>query len=398
MGRPPLPIGSHGEIRLYRRGSRWEARTTYRGQDGRRRQASARGRTQAEAKNRLRERVADLVTREDHGYAELHPATPLDAVMASWLDYKADSQTVTKGTLNTYRRTVKRISRRLGDKPINQITSRDIITLNSDYRPSTAGVISSVLVQVFRHAKAYNLIRHNPAEGLPTRRGPKPQVRVLTVGEIQEIRDRLRALADESAAHKDPRAVTHTTREQLVYWMIDLLAATGCRPSEILALRWRDIDLGGHVPQVTICGTILSDGTRQDHTKGKTDRVLRLPAFAVDTIEEIRRETTIRGETSPDYPVLANASGGFISLASMTGRWSILRRKISPEDPSRWEWVTFKTWRKTLATLIESEFSPVQAAAQLGHHSPDITMRHYIPDRAIHASELPAEWDHLGSS
>lgn len=398
MGRPPLPIGSHGEIRLYRRGSRWEARTTYRGQDGKRRQASARGRTQSEAKNRLRERVAGLMTSEPHGASELHASTSLNDVMSSWLDYKTESQTVTKGTLDTYRLTVKRISLRLGDKPITQITSSDIISMTNGYRPGTAGVITSVLVQVFRHAKAYNLVLHNPAEGLPTRRGSKPEVRVLTVSEIQEIRTRLRTLAHESLAHKDTRAVNHTTREQLMYWMIDLLAATGCRPSEILALRWRDIDLSGPVPQVMICGTLLADGTRQDQTKGKTDRILRLPAFAVETIEEVRRETIGSGDAQPDGPVLSTASGSFIRLSTMATRWSVLRREISPSDPSRWEWVTFKTWRKTLATLIENEFSPLEAAAQLGHHSPEITMRHYIPERATQASDLPAVWDQLSGS
>jgi integrase len=41
---------------------------------------------------------------------------------------------------------------------------------------------------------------------------------------------------------------------------IELLAATGCRPNEVLALRWSDVDLLADPPTVTITGTLIDHG------------------------------------------------------------------------------------------------------------------------------------------
>jgi integrase len=50
-----------------------------------------------------------------------------------------------------------------------------------------------------------------------------------------------------------------------------------------------------------------------------------------------------------------------------------------------WAWVTQKTLRKTVATLINLELGSELAAKQLGHASDAITRKHYIePSKVPH--------------
>jgi integrase len=41
---------------------------------------------------------------------------------------------------------------------------------------------------------------------------------------------------------------------------VELLAATGARAAEVLAVRWEDVDLLGNPASVTITGTLIDHG------------------------------------------------------------------------------------------------------------------------------------------
>ncbi len=60
MARPPLPIGTHGQIRLYRLGQRrWRARTKFRDHDGVVREVERTGTSRAAAEQRLKLALRD---------------------------------------------------------------------------------------------------------------------------------------------------------------------------------------------------------------------------------------------------------------------------------------------------------------------------------------------------
>lgn len=66
-----------------------------------------------------------------------------------------------------------------------------------------------------------------------------------------------------SAAHTDP--------EQRTAWV--LLIATGMRRGELLALRWRDLDLDGSIISVRrSVGTVKTKGEHQRAVEGPTTR------------------------------------------------------------------------------------------------------------------------------
>lgn len=52
-------------------------------------------------------------------------------------------------------------------------------------------------------------------------------------------------------------------------------------------------------------------------------------------------------------------------------------------EGSGYEWVTPHVFRKTVATIIDREYSSKDAAAQLGHSGSAITEKHYIEKAAV---------------
>jgi integrase len=88
---------------------------------------------------------------------------------------------------------------------------------------------------------------------------------------------------------------------------IELLAATGARPNEVLALRWCDVDLLADPPTVTIAGTLIDHGKvagrplhRQDTRKGDAPpHTVVLPRFGVDALASLVAESGWMARCSP---------------------------------------------------------------------------------------------------
>jgi integrase len=154
---------------------------------------------------------------------------------------------------------------------------------------------------------------------------------------------------------------------------VDVLAATGARPSEVLALRWEDVDLLADPPTVTISGTLVDHQRvagkplhRQETRKGDARaHTVVLPRFGVEAF------TTLLGETGPMGPVFANREGGWMSLAN-------LRRALRAALPGDLRRVTPHSFRRTVATVIRDDLGPALAQQQLSHSKLSTTEAHYL--------------------
>src|SRR5262245_42228007 len=83
MPRPPLPVGTMGEIRVYPAASgKFCAIANYRDFDGRTRRVERVGKTETAARNRLKEACRDR-GRSDAA-AEISPRTTVEAVAELW--------------------------------------------------------------------------------------------------------------------------------------------------------------------------------------------------------------------------------------------------------------------------------------------------------------------------
>lgn len=160
---------------------------------------------------------------------------------------------------------------------------------------------------------------------------------------------------------------------------------------EIAALRWCDIDLDAATPTVTIAATMVwikGEGlVRQEHTQARDIRELVLPPFAVQLLATMRAtQMTPIGIA----PVFSTADGGHRDPGNIRKQWRTARRAAGRGDVKKWDWVEFRTMRRSVATLVDSASGDEDAAAQLGHASTAMTRRHYIAAKAKRAPDLTA--------
>ncbi|WP_233259233.1 tyrosine-type recombinase/integrase [Rubrivivax albus] len=160
----------------------------------------------------------------------------------------------------------------IGHRPVTDVRKAGLMTIldtaRAEGRRRTANVLLAELKQMFRFALVREMIERNPLDTV-TRRdagGPEvPRERVLSASEVQRLVSALPASGLDG-------------RSACAVWLI---LATAVRVGEAINARWEHIDL--------VAGTwYLPD------TKNQRDHTIRLSAFAVRQLEEIRRLQAIR--------------------------------------------------------------------------------------------------------
>lgn len=172
--------------------------------------------------------------------------------------------------------------------------------------------------------------------------------------------------------------------------VVDVMLGTGLRISEVLALRWEDVDPGEH-PTLTVSGTLVDlkkkGLQRQSHTKTSSGfRILTLPAFAVEVLGR-RRLNMIPTETNAVFPSGAG-----------TWKWPNNYRRTLRDALKTIEGqggISPHVFRKSVATLIDAEATLEAAAAVLGHSGTAVTSRHCVA-KAAAAPDMSAILDRFG--
>ncbi len=162
---------------------------------------------------------------------------------------------------------------------------------------------------------------------------------------------------------------------------VELLAATGARPGEVLAIRWQDVDLLDDAPSVTVNGTVMDHDRvpgkpihRQDFRKGGAPPItVLLPKFGVDALTALVGDTM---STAPEATVLTNRDGGLVSLSNIR---SALREALAPHEDLRW--ITPHSFRRSVATVVRDGLGIEAAQQQLGHSEMATTEQHYAQRR-----------------
>ena len=364
MGRPPLPVGTWGDITVHATPSgRYEARARFRDYDGVTRHVRRTGDTPRKAKAAL---TGSLAARARTVGDEVTADTRVDAVASMWEATLGDR---TEGTRRTYRWVLRRhVLPALGARRLREVTTRTVeVTIDAIADRHGAGVARTarvILSQIMGTAVRLDAIDRNPVSDARRPRGSKPQPRALTVGELAEVR-RLIAVYEGRGQSKSDIAD-----------VVEMMLATGARIGEVLALRVpQDVDL--EAGTVTISGTVaLTDARprrpfRQDHPKTSASRrMLLLPPFGVAVL--MRR--CVEGPPSSSL-VFPSGRDGVRDPGSVR---KSLRRALAGTGL---EWVTPHTFRRTVATLVGD---PETAASVLGN-GVDVARRHYIERAAVAA-------------
>ena len=126
----------------------------------------------------------------------------------------------------------------LGHVPIEALERRQVADIHFRLRdrPATANHVVAVLSRMFNRAEAWELVPEgtNPCRSFPKYKARKHE-RFLTEEEFRRLGRVLADAAKEGGASKYAVAA------------LRLLMLTGCRRSEILHLRWTDVDLEAKV-------------------------------------------------------------------------------------------------------------------------------------------------------
>ena len=156
-----------------------------------------------------------------------------------------------------------------------------------------------------------------------------------------------------------------------------LLAMTGLRVGELLALRWQDIDFDKGFLSVR---QTVYEGHFDVPKSKRSRRTLPLGPACVQIFESLRKP-----EVDPSALVFSTRNGSPLS------RRNLLNRQLKPACKSlglkkaNWHWL-----RHAHATLLESVGAPLGTVqALLGHASPEVTREIYIgsvPENARTAS------------
>lgn len=354
----------------------FRSRARVRDQDGKtRRLVSATGTTKAAAERALREILVNRVAPTD----DLITADMRLAKLADiWLAFLLAEGRVEQTTINEYERVLNTVVLpQLGGLRIREATTgrldRFIVEVRkkSENRQRKAKVVLGAMLDM---AVRHDAITVNPVRTTARLRRTKSDTRTLTVEDLNAVRQ---AVHDWRTKDRPGPKPNNDMGD-----IVDLMLATGCRIGEILALRWKDIDLTADRPILTVRGTIKTETGRGTYRKArpKSDasiRTVALPAFAVAILKRRHHECTANQFDA----VFATRNGTWHQVGNVERRWRQIRQDTG------FEWVTPHTFRKTVATLISERVDPEAASQQLGHSSASITKEFYI-SRPVITSDL----------
>lgn len=362
-GRPATPPGTWGEVSAVQQpNGRWQAQLRVRLLDGQTRRIRANGTSKSAAVRAAKEKAAAATGTQDTD--TLTTTSPVTALIEQYLD-QLDA---TEGTKNTYRATHRNhIEPGIGQLRLNEATTGRLDVFLRGLTPGTWKSARALLSGAFRMATRYGLVTHNPVRDTTTPPSTRPEARALTVAEIHAVRAMARYYTHAERSGPATRAVAFP-------WLIDVLIGTGVRISDALRLQWADVNLAADPPTAIV----------RDVKKGEQPRVIQLPQIAADALRAQQRATR------QVFPwVFPTGTGQAVSVSNAE-RWLRLAKQAWEQrdrDAGAVEppvgWVTFHTFRKTVATVLSERVSLEAASQQLGHSDTTITEHHYLDRTAI---------------
>ncbi|MEO6701317.1 MAG: site-specific integrase [Jatrophihabitantaceae bacterium] len=199
-----------------------------------------------------------------------------DYANTAWLPRKQSSPKVREKTLRGYRGAVRHAERAFGNKPLGKVVRSDIekmanTLVDEGKAQSTLALILFVTRSVFDDAIEDGLINRNPAKNVQAAGRKARRRSVLTVEQLRDLR-------------------SHLANDRLcACWLLTL---SGLRRSEVMGLRWTDIDLRARTLTIRR-GRVLVDGKRTVEDRPKTERgsrTLPLPADLWRALSQLRDE------------------------------------------------------------------------------------------------------------
>lgn len=307
------------------------------------------------------------------------------------------------------------LTTRMADRPLESVTTAQVeglaaAILASGRSPKTTRNVLTFLHSVFEHAIDRGWCRENPVRraAKPRRRrssDSSPDLQFLSVAELDAV---IRAIPDQTVTRR-PRPTRRGRAGAAPPPPADVLgpvlrvlvlaaAMTGLRQSELLGLRWRDIDWGAQRVRVR------NAYVRREHSaEGKSDLSTRRSVPMADRLaaelDRWSQRSLYPGET--DLVFAHPQLGTALDRAKVTRRFKAACRDAGVEP------IKFHDLRHTFATRLAASGQPLRTIQEfLGHADSKTTQiyAHYAPSarevemvNEAFAAEPPATGSNSGS-
>jgi integrase len=318
-------------------------------------------------------KLTELLAARDKGtYVEPSKLTVAEHVRAR-VDQWERSGDIGPKTAERYRELVEnQIVPHLGAKLLQKIKPQDLESWHrvlkfAGRKDGTGGVSSRtighahrILKKALGEALKNDLITKNAAA---SQRAPKVEEEEMVILTSEQVNVLLPALAGRT-----------------IYAPVIVALFTGLRRGELLALRWRNIDLDGKVARIReALEETKKLGLRFKTPKTKNGvRDITLPDIIVEVLRDHRRQQLeLRlalglGRLGDDALVFPNPSGRPQSPRDFSTDWAAEAARLGLEA------VTFHALRHTHASqLIDAGVDIVTISRRLGHATPNVTLAIY---------------------
>lgn len=323
-----------------------------RGADGKRRQRyeTVNGnKRQAEA--RLAQVLQEVNTGRHRDPTKLTLGEYLDLFLRDYAEVNCRPRTV-----QGYRDIVRGyLAPALGHVRLSRLTAHEIQQLYAGelrrgLSPLTVRHHHRLLHRALEIAVTWELLDRNPARRITLPSVGKSPARALTAEEV--------------------RVLLNAVRSTPYYLPVHLALYTGLRRSEVLGLRWEDVDIEGRALRVERTMIYLK-GQGQTWSEPKTRGSRRLVALP-EAAASLLRDRWERTEPMPEHQVCALDDGRLMKPDTLTGAFIRLARGCGLEG------VRFHDLRHTHATLLLGTGTPMHVVqSRLGHQSITTTVDIY---------------------
>jgi integrase len=322
-------------------------------------------------KREAQTRCAQLITEAEGGAA----VDPSRITLSQFLDrFERDWIALHTAALTAERHafSLAHVRRELGDKRLQALRPVDLSALyanlaRSGLAPGTVKCVHVVLHRALREAKAWGLLRDNPAEAAKPPSVPDKETEIPQPDRACKLLERLQG--------------------KPLYLIASLAIATGMRRNELLALRWQDVNLDAATLTVSqALEQTARYGIRAKAPKTRHGRrTLALPAHIV---AELRAHWKAQQEQrlalgvgkAPGDPVLAAHDGKYQSPGAVSKAWERAMDAIGMPD------IGMHSLRHLHGSLlISSGVDVLTVSRRLGHANPTITLNVY--GHLIHGSD-----------
>lgn len=311
---------------------------------------------------------------------------PQKTTLGDWLDQWLDSLRLAPSTMASYRKNVRlHIRPKLGAVPLAKLTGtrisahyRDLERTGRQDHESGTGLsartvryVHTILKAALKEAVLQGLIATNPADrAVPpaAREAKAPEIHPWTASQLSNFL----AWADR-----------HVCADAVAY---RVLAFTGCRRGEALALRWRDLDMdGGRLSVRRSAGVVKTKGKGEQVIEGptKTGRQ-RTVDLDPQTITALRSWRVARAGLDlrlarDDALIFGDIEGGYVNPDRFSRRFVRSLTLASKElGTDAVPMIRVHDLRHTHATILLGAGVPVKVVSErLGHATVTITLEIY---------------------